>query len=344
MKIRRIAALLLAVSLSALFAGCSSGENTKTAAVYNGGEIPAGVYIYYQITAYNEAAALAPDSKTDPLKQEIEGVPAEQWIANRAAFYTRRFAAVESECARLNIVADEVSLAAKMQSIDSAWESEGALLEKNGISRNSVNLAIINNQKLQQLFLVYYDEGGEKAVPESELLSYYRENYRRALVLVIPKYDESTYQALTGDALTERENEIKEYFSRAQSGESIFSLIVDRLEKTGKSTDAEPVESDYEGVLSRQNTSYPADFITRLFEGAAMNTPELYEDDSLAFIFERRELMGDGSNFSSLRNTILATLKGEEYDESLAAMADSIGFSLNDAAVGRYQVSKLVFQ
>jgi hypothetical protein len=346
MTIKRAAALLLAASLmAAAFVGCTFGENTGVAATYSGGEIPAGIYIYHQITALNEAALLTPDPAVDLLKQQIEGTDAEQWINERAVFYTKRFAAIEAECLRLGITADETALAPTLQAIDSAWESEGALLEEMGVSRSSVELAIRNNQKMQQLFLAYYGEGGEQEIPESQLLSYYSENYRRMLALVIPKYDETTYQPLSGDALAERQEEINDYLARAQAGEPLFSLIVEQDEAMhaggAEHTHGELVEAEQEAVISRQNTTYPAEFIDRLFEGDALNTPELYEDESLALVFERRELLGENDSLGMLRDGLAAAIKGDAFDEELAGMADSIGFVLNDAAVKRFKVSRL---
>ncbi|MEG2174700.1 MAG: hypothetical protein RR135_04355 [Oscillospiraceae bacterium] len=341
MKLKRIFALILALVLSAL-TGCS-GSNARIAATYNGGEVPAGIYIANLLSAENEASYQIPDPSKPLLKQEIDGKKASDWIKERAQEYTKRFAAVESECTRLGITLDETVSTSIVSSIAQSWETQGTIYQQNGVSQASLAMLSQSSNKSALLLQKIYGEGGEKAVGEDELKSYYMQNYRRVLFLLIPKVDEASGAMLEGDPLKEREALIDAYYSRAQNGEKLFDLM-NEYEKT-KPTPTTLVESQQEAVISKTTTSYPASFLTAVFaQDAALGTVERYEDETgrYTILFDRRDLMGDGSQYAMAKASLLSEMKREEFLADLLKIADSsIDFVFNDNAVRRYTPSKL---
>jgi hypothetical protein len=339
-----LALLLALVVLTGTLGGCFGG-NTRTAATYTGGEIPSGVYIYYLFTAYGEAYNLLEDKTKDVFDQQVEGVAASQWITERAQTYLKNFAGVEYEFAKRGLVIDENLELYIKQATDSIWASNQAILEPNGIARSSVEALTRHQQKLQALFEKMYGEGGEFAVSEDELLSYYENNYRRVLPMIIPKFDEDQVM-LSGDALTAREVQIQDYFKRAQSGEKLFDLILEYEKNENiKDTAAELPdyqETDLEMIVSRSSTDLPADFVAKVFEGDEQNVPVLFDEDSYSVIFERHDILADRSNFEASKPSILWTMKNSEFEDKFAGLAGSAGFAFNNASLKRYTPEKLV--
>lgn len=346
MTIKKLAALGLALSMTAVsFTGCGS-KTPEVAATYQGGSIPAGVYILNQVNALNEAYQKVENPYGDLLSQEIDGVKTEQWINNRAVELIKTYAAVTSEAARLNIALDETTAASIKQSLNTTWGTQGEQMEQLGISLASAELVASNSQLADQVFMAYYDEGGEKAVPESELKTYFTDNYRRSLMLVLSKRDTSTGATLDSGKLDEQKALYEGYKARVQSGEPLFDIIVsenDRAKAAAGNTEqtAPLVESEQEILVNKNNTSYPQGLLDQIFSSTKQNAPEFYEDDNYYVIYELRDTLGDGTAFTNAKITLLSNLKGDEFRADMTALADTLDFKLNTATTGKYKVSKL---
>lgn len=98
MKIaKKLLALALAGTMVA-FAGCGS---TGPSWVARSGEdtVTAGTYQYFLINSYSTAVNLVADPYSDVLEQEIEGVPASNWIADESLMAVQRMLAVKNQYA-----------------------------------------------------------------------------------------------------------------------------------------------------------------------------------------------------------------------------------------------------
>lgn len=347
MTMKKLAALGLALGLAAVsLTGCGS-KTPQIAATYNGGSIPAGVYIFNQVNAMNEAYGKVANPYADILSQEIDGAKAEQWINNRAVELVKTYAAVATEAARLNLTLDEAVAASVRQSLNKTWGTEGKAMEKMGVSLASAQAVADNSQLANEVFLAYYDEGGEKAVPEAELKGYFVDNYRRALMLVLSKRDLSTGMELDSGKRDEVAKLYTDYKARVEAGEPLFDVIVEETDRAkaaaGNTQETPPlVEAERETLISKSNTSYPPALLEQLFASAKKNAPEFYEDDNYYVIYELRDTMGDGTAFANARITLLSDYKGDAFRQDMIAMADSIGFKLDTAVTDKFKVAKLL--
>ena len=86
--VKKIAALGLAVLMTASLAACSMGGDTKWAAKAGDLTVPAGVYINELITAYSDATVDLPSDVKDPLKEQVDGVTVSQKVAEEAKAVT----------------------------------------------------------------------------------------------------------------------------------------------------------------------------------------------------------------------------------------------------------------
>lgn len=347
MTIKKLAALGMALGMAAVsFTGCGS-KTPEIAATYKDGSIPAGVYIFHQVNALNEAYQKVANPYGDILSQDIDGVKAEQWVNNRAVELVKTYAAVSSEATRLNITLDEAMATSIKQSLNKTWGTEGATMEKMGISLASAEAIANNAQLANKVFTAYYGEGGEKAVPESELKTYFTDNYRRALMLVLSKRDNTTGATLDSGKLDEQKKLYEDYKARVESGTPLFDVIVaenDRAKAAAGNTEETPalVESEQEILVNKGNTSYPEALLDQIFTSTKQNTLEFYEDDNYYVIYELRDTLGDGTAFTNAKASLLNAYKGDAFRSEMIALADTLNFKLNTQATDKFKVSKIL--
>ena len=352
MNIKKIAALLLSVAMLLCFAGCSS-EKPTVVATYNGGEIPAGLYVFNQVTAINQALAVAgnPYSQADQiLNQKIEGVSGEKWINNLAADMTKYHAALKSEVERLGLKLDDEMAAQVAADLKTNWEMDGAYMESLGVSYDAFELITTLNLLSPELFNAYYGENGEQPVPEEELKAFFLDNYRRSMIVVLPLVDSTTGAALSEAEIADTRARYEDYKTRLANGETIFDIITTtdtlmrELGQTGEET-PEPVEEDYEMLFAREGSGYPTALRDAIFdENAPLNTPLFYEDENFLVIYDLRDTMGDGEVYENSKLSLLTVLKGTEFEAKLNAVADSINYTVDEKAVKALPVRNIFLQ
>lgn len=346
-----LAAALLTLTLA--LGGCALGTNTTEIASYGDGEtVPAGVYLYYQLTAYQNGIYQVPDYQKDPIKQEIDGVPFGDWVIQEAQESVKRHVAAELEFERLGLSLTEEETDSALAGVNAAWESSGAVFEKNGIAKSSLEAVALAGAKYARLFPAYYGEGGEKEVSEAELLSYYQENYRRITQLVFSK-NGADGAPLDEAGLKELNERINRYIERFEAGESFHSLLEQKDQEDAAAAGRDPVSHEehkddefyHDIVLSRDLTSYYSqEFLDAVFASDELNVPTLYEADGYFSVFIRKDLMADPDDFANGKSTLLANMKNTEFEVGLLSVADQNGMIFNDTAVKRYQPKNLKFQ
>ena len=329
-----VLALLLALCLTlGALSGCTTGKDTTVAAAYGDTELPAGIYIYYIVTAHNDAYNYVEDPLKNALDQKIDGTDASDWITARAKDMLRAHAAVEAKFSEYGLTLDETALAEVSNSADTLWINYGDEMQRYGISRTSVEAVILHNKKSVVLQDFLYGKGGEKEIPEQELLDYYQENYRRVAMLPI------SLSGLDEEKLTEAKALFSEYTARAEAGESLLSLMVEEYARTQSVTPEQAAlvytESTYERLVARESSGYPAGLLDQVFE-AEQDTLQKFESDTHAVLFEVHDLLGDGSAFENSRKTLVQIVSADDYRTLVLGWADEIGLSINEAAVRRY--------
>ncbi len=178
------AAVVLAVT-----AGCSApsaltiGSGTKTAMTIDGYEIPAGIFIYNEIYAYNDAVSkVYTDTGSYPTveqveKATIESKDAADWIQEQAIKYCRDFVAAEREFEKIGGKLTDEELKEIDTTVESALENE--LLTENGIGEESVRKMVTSGYKIDYIFKYHYGLDTEKGCTEDELKEYFIENTAR---------------------------------------------------------------------------------------------------------------------------------------------------------------------
>ena len=197
---RAMAAVLCgALALTA----CSCGNTTGTALTIDGTEIPAGVYICYQMDAYSKAQATLAEAQPDldmsaedfDIKaQTIEGVNAEEWIKNKTVELCRNYVAANKAFDEYGLSLEASQKNEIKASVNSAWEEEniyaqylygfdtiGEYYESKGVGKSSYEKTQTLYYKQEAIFNHLYGEGGELEVPAEEINAKILSDY--ALVL-----------------------------------------------------------------------------------------------------------------------------------------------------------------
>ncbi|MBE6851127.1 MAG: hypothetical protein E7504_05260 [Ruminococcus sp.] len=191
---KKVSAFLTAVGIAAAFTGCS---DTRYGLEVDDVKVPAGIYIYYANSAYNNALSMLkaenPELDTEDVKAvkaaSLEGVDTLTWIHNKATELCVSYVAVEKKFDELGLTLDDDAKANLDFMMDYYWSSYEASMTKNGISEDSFSKIMTSSYKSEAIFEYYYGTEGELGVSEDELKKYYLDNNIRAEYVAFNLYD-----------------------------------------------------------------------------------------------------------------------------------------------------------
>ena len=186
---KRTAAALLSGAMVLTAAGC--GNTTGTALTIDGEEIRAGIYIYYQMNALNEAASLLGEEQPeldmyaedfDITDYTVEGVKVEDWIKNKTIEDCKYYFAVNKAFDEYSLTLTDEEISEISSTVNSIWTEEnmyaqyvygvdiiGEYYESLGIGQQSYEDVTMMDYKLETIFSYLYGEGGTMAVDSAEI-------------------------------------------------------------------------------------------------------------------------------------------------------------------------------
>ncbi|WP_295075534.1 hypothetical protein [Ruminococcus sp.] len=203
-KFNRFAAAAAAFALAAASASCSApeaitiGKNAQTALTVDGYEVPAGVFIYNEISAYQSAVYdLYMKNGKEPTVDEVKKATIEQldssnWIQSNATDACKDFVANEKEFEKIGGALTDEELAQIKDILSS--NSGSAMFTENGVGEESLRKIIENSYKKEAIFKHYYGIDSEKGCTEDELKSYYQDKTTRVKYFAVSMVDENGEQ------------------------------------------------------------------------------------------------------------------------------------------------------
>ena len=198
-KFNRFASAAAAFALAAASASCSApeaitfGKGTQTALTVDGYEVPAGVFIYNEITAYRNAMydMYYKNGKMPTLddvkNSTIKDLDSTDWIQDNATDACKDFVASEKEFEKIGESLKETDLA-EIKDMLSTYSSE-SLFSENGVGEESLRKIIENNYKREAIFKHYFGLDAEKGCSEGELKTYYQDKTTRVKYFAISMTD-----------------------------------------------------------------------------------------------------------------------------------------------------------
>lgn len=191
---KKVSAFLTAVGLAAACTGCS---DTTYGLEVDGMKVPAGIYIYYANSAYSQALSMIaeenPDLDTEDVKAvkaaTVEGVPALQWIQDKATELCVNYVAVEKKFDELELELDQETKDTIDMMVEYYWPSYEAAMIENGVSEDSFTKVMTSSYKSELLFDHFYGPEGELGASEEEMKQYFLDNNIRAQYIKFQLYD-----------------------------------------------------------------------------------------------------------------------------------------------------------
>lgn len=369
-----IAAAAMALSLS------SCGKDTTWGAEIDGEQLRAGIMIYFQSSAVSEAMAFMPETESVPaadgetaataetqsvLEITIEDKPAREWINEKAVQSMREYAAVEKKFDELGLTFENKEEDRLNIVVDQMWEYFGEYYEELGVSRESYYDVGLNSEKRTAIFNYYYGEGGEKAVPEDEIVSYLSENNTRIKYISMPLKD-GEGNLLKSEGKAELKTMIEGYIDRLNTSSVTFEEIqkeynnyyaelvkaAAETEEGTEASDTEQTETEEDtaaaepnyGTVIAKDSAYPSAKVVETAFGMTAPAYTIVEDDDneVYYLVQVMGLFDDPDYLENNSESVLHTLKDEEFNAEVKSWTEGQNVIVNQDSVDRYKLDKIL--
>lgn len=300
----------------------------------------------------------------------IEDKPAREWINDKAVQSMREYAAVEKKFDELGLTFENKEEDKLNIVVDQMWEYFSEYYEKLGVSRQSYYDVGLNGEKRTAIFKHYYGEGGEKAVSEDEITSYLSENNARIKYVSMPLKD-GEGNLLKSDGKAELKTMAEGYIDRLESSSATFEEITKEyndyyaalkkaaaeseesenteensgttLETAEQAEDTSAAEPDY-GTVITKDSAFPSAKVVEAAFGANASSCFIVEDDDneVYYLVQVLGLFDDPDYLENNRDSVLHTLKDDEFDTEVKNWTEGQNVVINQDSVDRYKLDKIL--
>lgn len=240
------------------------GADTKWAVQYDDYEARAGIFLFYQMSAYYDAVKdiTAENSDFDTTDTKalksatVEDTPIVEWIQNDATEKVKIYLEVLKQFDELELSLTDDELSAINTMTDTYWQYYSEYYTKNGIGEQSFRDINTYSYKRQAVFNHYYAEGGTEEVDEQELKDYYEKNNARVKYICLNSTDaDGNFMS------TEMKSMAEDFVERANKGENFDDLIAEYDAYKQKLADEQSAEtttvasSDGSGTIESTSAS-----------------------------------------------------------------------------------------
>lgn len=319
------------------------------------------------IAADGEAAVTT--ESVSVLDITIEDKPAREWINDKAVQSMREYAAVEKKFAELGLTFENKEEDRLNIVVDQMWEYFGEYYEGLGVSKESYRDVGLNSEKRTAIFNYYYGEGGEKAVPDDEVSSYLSENNVRIKYFTMPLKD-GEGNLLKSEGKAELKTMVEGYIDRLESSSATFEEIqkeynnyydglvkaatetaedetADTAEQPEAEEDTAAAAPNYGIVISKETTYLSAKLVEQAFsmsEAGEIGSYVIIEDDDneVYYLMQVLELFDDPDYLENNRESVLHTLKDEEFGGEVKSWTEGQNVVVNQNSIDRYKLDKIL--
>lgn len=230
-KLKGYLAAVTAAAITITCAGCTVGDSTANAMTIDGYALKAGIYIFYQDKALDEAKNLAKKENSDiDITDEdaledttIEGKEFLKWISDRTLASCREHVAINKKY-------DEMGLKLSDTDRDSIKAAAAANYEnypeysENGIGEQSLEEILSITYKTTELFDAIYGKDGTENIQESEIKDYYIENNSRVKYVDLDLHD-AEGNVLDDAGKKEIKDMAEKYLSKVKTASSEENML-----------------------------------------------------------------------------------------------------------------------
>ncbi|MDE6594784.1 MAG: hypothetical protein K2K44_02095, partial [Oscillospiraceae bacterium] len=223
----------------------------------------------------------------------------------------------------------------------------------------------LNSEKRTAIFNYYYGEGGEKAVPDDEVISYLSENNARVKFFTMPLKD-GEGNLLKSEGKDELKTMVEGYIDRLNASSATFEEIqkeynnyYDGLVKAATETaegentdtaeqpeveDTAAAEPNYGTVISKDSTYISSKIVEKAFSGESGSAYTLIEDDDneVYYLVQVMGLFDDPDYLENNRESVLHNFKDEEFSAEVKSWTEGQNVVVNQDSVDRYKLDKIL--
>lgn len=348
-KMKRWIAFALCAVLALSLTACKFSA-PSTVMTVDGTEIPAGIYLAYQRQAYYSAQSLREDAKVAVLKSSIEGMKAADWIHAETVDNIRQYIWVEQAFEEAGLSFTQEELDAAEQWLDTMWSYSGALMEENGVGRQSYRLVYLNGEKYTKL-LEAYRAGPDGEITETQAKEYMQKTYSRIRRLILPATDADS-AALTPEKQAELDALADSLAERLNAGEKLEEAAEEALKQAyeicGREYTEDSLSSDLGAFfISEETTGFEEDFVPAVM-AAAEGDAGVYQNNTAAegvsqpVVYQKIANYEDDDDFNENYYEILQTeMTGAAFAEKMEAEYAAYAVQEDGFAVWSYRPSNI---
>ena len=344
--LRRVCALVLALATLFSLAGC---VNHNWSVKSGDEQVSAGVYIYYMLSAYNDAVTKIDDEKQDVLTATIDGKVGKQWILDEARNYCKRHFAVKKLCAERNITLSTEDIGSIDYTLNYMAQYYGTFYQDAGISLESVREVYENSYLYSNLLYSYYDGKGEFALKEEDIKKHFSENYFGYKVIEAPFFYNSNNKdvSYSAEEIKKRQDIIKQYLDEASKLDTadidaFNKKFVNRDLKEGEK-EKEPAKLTLQFATKDTTTKYGDEFFDLLKKAAVGDFFTTEVTNKGIYLFQKcDEYSEDSKKYKETRETCISEMVEDDFKVLLADEAAKMSFVFNEKAIEEYSIENLV--
>lgn len=338
---------LLCAALCAVFclslAGCVI-RAPQTVLTVDGQEIPAGLYLSYQYSAYTEATAQL-SSNADLSEETIDDVPAQEWIHTRTLELIRQHVYVEQEFARQGLSLSDEELDSAQSAADAYYDENQELIAANGIGKESYRTFYMNQVKHNALLQAYV-EAHREDVTLQQAEEYMDINYAHVLQLVLPATDTS-YQLLDADASAALMEAANAAIAQMEDEGATLDEVADEvlqevLPLSGREyTDTSVSEYLSDSYVSEESSTYGKDFSLAML-AAQVGDCGLYTASVSPLLYEKLPNYESDEDFEAQHFDVIADeINTKAFEEEMEQVSSSFSLEEDASAVRTYSVANI---
>lgn len=344
-RLQKLLAVVLAAAMCAGLAACHTGQDTKWIAKIGEETVPAGVYLYMLHENYYSVASGLTDEEgnqvKNPLKEQVDGVPASQKITEASRKDLNEYLAIEQKSAELNVNATEEDQAQIDAMVEMYWGYVGDSYTQNGISKDSYRLALLNDAKQTAIFNAIYGEGGTDPVPESELKDKFNKDVAKVIMLS-RELASDTDPAAKAEGDQAARDAIDQYYKELEDGMSMEDVYYQAQRENAEDPDSveKPEAGQSFTFVIRGSSSLDEKVIDAIF-AAEIGKPVKVETDTSVYLFVRYDANENPEDFNSRKDALTRMLRQDTFDKQVEEWGGAVTAEFNEKALQRYTPESL---
>lgn len=383
---KKIAAILSAAAVAFTMSGCVDNGYIMTV---DGLNIRNGVYLSMQQTSISNAQSKVSENEDDTTSSDdtptdiseimVEGKTFSDWVKEDTIKGIKRFVGIMRQCEQYGIELSDDELTEINKTLQEDWNSSdyylqilgygsmGEYYESIGIGMDSVREIDIASALNEKLFIHYFGEGGERAVPDEEIDKYMEENNATYKLITLSYLDYYGNPLMTDEEKQEIVDRANGYAERYNNGEQFIDILYDfdlqaARDKARKEAE-ESYTEDNEGGLTKEEyvqkaideataekgiaDIYYDEVITRdteyitealreyIFSAPTDGKATVFEGVTSAYLVIRQPVLAlDGWREMNLVD-VLKAMKTEDFDSMMDLMSQNYSVEQNDYLVNK---------